>query len=330
MEFWLIRHAMVNYGAKVATWAGTSHTDEQIGIQSCDTTQSSNGKSTHLLMASRIVDQFPCSDKKITIPDDLRRGLELVLETHVDAVAVLNQCSRSIASPLPYIAIEPLDTESVEWLSDKLISIEIPSAPIRMWHDFDFSGSMPHLEDRFDGVALIAESLGHNHPTGRLHELMRFFERAFALSAGRITRNELPSFLAHNQLGYTQTETEHWIELRDTTSHADRRPYFALQADTAPVVNRIEQAAYDVLFNKLNWRDGSLDRRDVFRPHVGSNGNSSSIFATQGLPATITVSVRDGFDTYPLDTNSGLNSLPDNWLTDTAAKNDPDLSTVAG
>jgi hypothetical protein len=188
-----------------------------------------------------------------------------------------------------------------------------------MWHRFDPTSSLPYLRDRLDGVALVAESLGHTHPTGQLHELIRFFERAFALPAGRVCRNELPAFLAANQQGYTTPEVDHWLHLRDTTSHADRRPTFALQADTRPVVNRAEQAAYDVLFNKATWRDPTLDRRNAFTAFCGSSDKEGGIFVTQGQPAKLDFPVVDGFHAYCLNANASITNIPVHWITDTIA-----------
>lgn len=321
MQFRLIRLVIATFGAKLSKWTDSPHTDSAITVKPYRSPllDAPDNTTMTLLEASRIVDYFPVDDNVIHVPDALRRGLEMALESHIDTVAVLNQCTRSIASPHPYIAIEPVDSDATTWLRGKHVHVSTTGIPVRMWHDFDFTSTLPHLCDRLDGVALVAESLGHTHPTGQLHELIRFFERAFALAAGRVCRNELPSFLDANAKGFTAAEVGHWLHLRDTTAHADRRPNFALQADTRPVVNRVEQAAYDVLFNKKTWRDPSLERRDVFTPFCGSSNKDGGMFLTQGQPAIIKMSLVDGFHAYPCNLNAFINNIPHHWLTDTTA-----------
>lgn len=321
MQLRLIRLVIASFGTKLTEWTDLAHTEAAITVKPYGPAlrEAPNNTTMTILEASRIIDDLPIRDDVIHVPDAFRRELEMALESHIDIVAVLNQCTRSIGSPQPYIAIEPIDDAATSWLSGKRIHVSTTGIPVRMWHEFDFTASLPHLTDRLDGVALVAESLGHAHPTGQLHELIRFFERAFALAAGRVCRNELPTFLAANDKGYTKSEIGHWLHLRDTTSHADRRPSFALQADTRPVVNRVEQAAYDVLFNKQTWRDPSVDRRNVLAPFCGSSDKDGGMFLTQGRPAKLNMQIVDGYHAYPCNLNAGIDNIPKHWLTDTTA-----------
>ena len=263
--------------------------------------------------------------RSIVIPQDLRRALERTAEGFADVLAVVNRCKRSLLSPHPYIAVEPLDADAASYLSTaNAIHVPRKGTAVRMYHDYTLETAIPHLSDRLDGVSILAESLCQGHPTGRLHELIRFFERAFAASASRVCRGLLPSFLAAADQGFTSDEVARWLQLRDTSVHADRRPDFALEGDTRPVVNRMEQAAYDVLFNKLQWHDATLDRRLAFRPVSGSmSGTDGGIFVTQGKGTRLDWQILDGFGAYVYWLQLVLKDLPSTWFTTISAQKTP-------
>jgi len=257
-------------------------------------------------------------NRSIIIPNDIRRELEILLETYANLAAVANRCKRSLSSPYPYIAIEPIDDEAKKWIEEaKNIEVSTRAAiPVRMAHDFDFAKSIPYLQDRLDGVALIAESLCHDHSTGRLHELMRLFERAFATAATKVCRDLLPQFLSTVDQGFTKEEIDLWLELRDTSSHADRRPSFATEVDTRPAANRMEQAAYDILFNKIVWHNPSLERRSIFRPICGSlSGHCGGVFVIQKTAPKIEFQLLDGFNAYPWNFNLSPQTISETWFT---------------
>ena len=50
------------------------------------------------------------------------------------------------------------------------------------------------LQDRLDGVALLAEAYSHSQESGRYNEYVRFFEAAFALQFSQIQK-KLMQFL---------------------------------------------------------------------------------------------------------------------------------------
>jgi hypothetical protein len=156
------------------------------------------------------------------------------------------------------------------------------------------------LADRLDGVALLAEALAHEHPTGRFHEYLRLFERAFARPARNLA--EPLAEVLDPRFGYTTGEIEHWLGvLRDPATHADARPVFVLEADVRPVVGRIHQAVFDLLMNKENWRSADTARRELWRAPTGTTGMGNDSFATRGEALAITAQLMDPFDAYPMD-----------------------------
>jgi hypothetical protein len=198
----------------------------------------------------------------------------------------------------------PEDSKSQEWLNNDTKGI---SCIHRSFQDFRFrikldKDILDSLKDRLDGVALLAEALSHTHPMGMFHEFLRFFERAFARSSSRPAK-PLAQFLAESRRGYTQEEIQRWVvELRHPATHADRRPSFALESDIRPVIRRMKQAAYDVLFNKAKWQDSTTERRKIMVPPAGIASKSHDIYIVKGTAGIdLQFQLLDGFYSYPLD-----------------------------
>lgn len=157
------------------------------------------------------------------------------------------------------------------------------------------------LSDRMEGVALLAEALNTESVLGRYLEFLRMFESAFSRKVGSLGRYLAP-FLTDASCphGFTKREVLVWIEARPRAAHADRRPEILLEADVRPWIHRIEEAAYDVLLNKAEWRCPSPIRRDLWRPRAGSLDQNSGVFITKGREAVLSTQALDGFRAYPL------------------------------
>lgn len=267
--------------------------------------------------------KLPMRGTEILIPDQMRHKLESAIEYMADILSVTHQSSRSVSSILPYIAIDPLDEEAREWVtSGTAIHVQSEGTPDRTQYDCGLDDVVPLLTDRLDGAALLAEALCQEHSTGRLHEFMRVFERAFAQSAGTVCRSgSLLGFLQSMNCGYDATEIHRWLELRDLATHADRKPDYAVEADTRKVVNRMEQAAYDVLFNKSEWRSPTSTRRNGLKPIYGSlKANGMNMFKTQAASIKASFALFDGFSSYPLNIRFDLRKVvPPNWLIQTSS-----------
>jgi hypothetical protein len=153
-----------------------------------------------------------------------------------------------------------------------------------------------------DGIALLAEGLDHGNALGRYKEFIRLLEQAFASKAGPGLTQFLVPFLTDSECphGFAKREIHTWVDARPKAAHADHRPTFLLEGDVRPWINRMEEAAYDVLLNKAEWRAPSSDRRDVWRPVTGSMDGSSGIFVSLGAAASLSMQVLDGFRSYPL------------------------------
>jgi hypothetical protein len=254
------------------------------------------------------------NDGLVEIPAGPRRQLEFVLETSANFVAVGERCSRSISSPSPCFALEAQSPEEKEWLSERsgFVGAEIRAIASGK-AQVDDETLAEALKDRLDGAALLAEALSHSHPTGRFHELLRLFERAFRSPPGRLTQ-PLSAFLATARHGFDRDEIAGWLKLRGPATHADSRPGFLLEADVRPVIARMEQAAYDVLLNKAEWRSTSTARRDAWQPSAGTKSTGVDLFLSKGEDVVIGFQVLDPFLSYPADLDVLItDGLPSSW-----------------
>ncbi len=296
-----------------------------------------DGKLGMLLVAQLDLAARPelTDNNRIKVPEHARKRAEAAIEASANLVAVAGRCSRTISSPLPYIALVPNDDLSRIWL-DSTDGFEVSfegGLSVRSPSPLSLTDMVEPLNDRQDGVALLAEALQHVHATGRFHEFLRLFERAFRLGPYHLI-DPLSLFLQGAELGYTRQEVERWlIGLRHPATHADRRDEFLLESDIQPVIDRMEQAAYDVLFNKADWRDASAERRTVWVPLGGTrSADSRELFVKHDVQSELRTAVFDGFFAYPLDPTVRLRELPPGWWTSsrTGPNTDTGLSGASG
>ncbi|KKM60224.1 hypothetical protein LCGC14_1544030 [marine sediment metagenome] len=255
----------------------------------------------------------------IIIPNDKREEIEKAIEGVVNFIVVSTRSTRTFSSPIPYILLNYENDKEKKMLEQNDgFSLEIKKIPsVSPKIEFD-NNILNLLQDRLGGIALLAEALSHSHPTGRFHEILRLFERAFHCTSSRLIK-PLTEFLlnAKNQ-GYSKPEIENWVvTLRHPATHADRKDYFVLEAGIRPVVHRMEQAAYDVLFNKKDWRIPTSARREIWKPISGTSSDKLDLFIIKGKGTSFNFQLLDGFSSYPLpllDFSSVLpKMIPENW-----------------
>src|SRR5215207_1557512 len=123
-------------------------------------------------------------DGLVIVPEGPLKLAETLIETSANLVAISERCKRTITSPMPSVAFYPEDQETREWLDSTNGILRNRSAGVvsATGSAIDMDVTIELSSDRSDGVALLAEALAHEHPTGRFHELVRLFERAFRLS----------------------------------------------------------------------------------------------------------------------------------------------------
>ncbi len=310
----LIRLATLAFGSLKKEWRAWKFQLGEVTVETMG--HVSQEKDTKIIAhASVPLDELPgVNDRNLVIiPADKRRLAESALEAAANVMSVSCGCSRKIASPSPPVALMPETDDEQSWLrARKAIDVNrgMSAGATRLVSP---EKTLELLRDRPDGLSLLSEALSHSHVTGRFHELMRLFERAFTLSSSKLIQ-PLSDYLSATSYGYTTTEANDWVfEYRHPVTHADRRDEFLLESDIRPIIDRVEQAAYDVLFNKKEWRSPSTGRREFWAPEAGTSSPGGALFLKRGTETAIVLQLLDAFSAYPQDLSACLNKLPDCW-----------------
>lgn len=276
-------------------------------------TAAKNDAAQVFLIASSKLPFLPklTSEGLVVVPEEARCLLEEAIESYANFAAVALNTERQVSSIGPEMALEPEDDDDRAILSSASGFLAPDCMRTVFGASFQLKGEeLGSLQDRQDGVALLAEALCHRHSTGRFHETIRLFERAFA-TGGHALIQPLSDFLAKADLGYSPEEVSTWLNARDGATHADKRKRILFEADVARFVPRIEQAAYDVLMNKQEWRSRDVGRRTLWKPSAGTGG-PTELFVTKGAGASFQFRVFDSFGRFPMCLGS-VSSIPENW-----------------
>jgi hypothetical protein len=282
------------------------------------------GRKRLLVHAELSLESFPVTDESgfVVIPDEPRMQCEAAIEVAASLVSIMCMCKRSISSPMPWVAFAPDTEEELRRLQETNGILHDPVT--REGASFAISPDpliLDGIADRFDGVTLLAESFAHENELGRYREFMRFFELAFALPVTQVGK-KLSQFLTGAGLGYSRAEVESWLELRHGATHGDgkRAKRLVIEADVRPLIQRIKQAAFDVLFNKLDWGKASRSRRDLWRPTASTHAPTGKLCILQGSTVGFEFHLLDAFGVYPFDLSACLDELPDTWWCKKASK----------
>jgi hypothetical protein len=311
----LIRYATVFLKRKTMSEKQLKFRDGDVSVDVRDVGHG-DGVARLLVQAATMLGSLPevSPNGEVTVPDQSRKAAEAAIEAVANILAVLNHSARRISSPQPFVALLLESDEEARWSSGlSRFAGQQSSIPTTF---FDLPPSTEHLtalSDRPDGVALLAEALAHDHVTGKFHEFMRLFERAFALPPSQCEK-KLAQLLEGANLGYDRSEVRRWIDLRNPATHANdlTQPHIVLESHVRPVIARIEQAAYDVLMNKKTWADPSRERRVMWRPKVATASAKNDLMLTKGEAASYVMQVLDPFEAFYYDAGFRLPKLPSN------------------
>lgn len=257
------------------------------------------------------------TEGQISVPEAARVDSERGIQFHANLTAVREGCSRQLRSPSIAVGFEPDNDADTQFLSlaTRIARGSHAVFGVKPRIDTPAEQLTGILLDRQDGLALLAEALSHEHPTGQFHEYLRLFERAFSLGPSELI-DPLSTFLEGSGQGFTRVEIEDWLlRLRHPTTHADRRPVFFLESDIRPVTWRMRQAAYDVLFNKDVWRDKSPHRRAAWTPPAWMSApGDAPVIAKEGGSFQAQLQWLDDFGVFPLDLKAEIRGiLPATW-----------------
>ena len=272
-----------------------------------------------LVIASIKLECNPTIDNSglLIVSANQRKLLETYIEMIANLISISEKTSRKISSPTPPVAFVFENKVEEEWL--KGANGIYYQDPICISTESDLSLNLDefanHLGDRIDGISLLAEAINNKHMTGRFREFIRLFERAFTKSSTKLIE-PLYQFLSQNGLGYEKEEIKDWlITIRHPATHADEKEFFVTKPDVLPVIERVEQAAYDVLMNKSDWRSSSTSRRNIWRAPCGSkNRKGDHRYLTRGHAYSDSLLILDEFGVFPSALDGIISNLPVNWI----------------
>jgi hypothetical protein len=275
-----------------------------------------NDKQWKTLLVAKTNVELPeiSEDNLVYVPESKRRDLEFCLETITNVISVFGRCKRTLSSAKPCLALVPENKRELAML-DSSDGIYCKPKTVASAHGVNGLDSelLSHLQDRFHAVALMAEAHSHSLSAGKFHEYVRLFESAFALQFSQLAK-KLNQFL-YPRYGYTTEEIKEWTTIRDPLTHADgkKSSEIYLDSDVQKYIQRIEQAAYDVLFNKKDWHKNSRERRDIWKPIAATTSSSGDLVIVQGSEPTLQFQMFDEFGVYPFDLNAVITKPPEEW-----------------
>jgi hypothetical protein len=310
--------AILYFHTEESDWMGKSWAvkigDVDISIQRIGIAEEIKDKQRQIVFASTKLEKHPdkTTENYLIVPEIERKKAEYAIEAIANIFSVVERCQRKISSPDPCIAFLPETNDDVEWLESTsgIYARREASVDARFKLKLD-DELIESLSDRLSGVALLAEALAHNNATGKYHEFVRLYELAFLLPMTQLDK-KLSQFLLGANLGYTRDEINQWIQFRHPATHADLRitQELVFEADIVRFIPRMEQAAYDLLFNKNRWQTSDIDRRNTWKPDIATPSSKFDIQVTKGKKAEIRIQAFDEFNSYPLDLSAVLSSLP--------------------
>lgn len=313
----LIRTVTYTFNPPQDKWKFAKFDDGVVELNTYSTTKDMQPNPNTLLAIAEIkLDDKPKLDEDgtVEIPEIPRKLLERRIEDVANIISVSEKCERRISSTYPYVSFRPENDEERKWLDStngiKYVGKSLQEIHFSLQEDFMKN---KFLNDRLDGIAILAEAQSCSHLTGKLHEFMRFFERAFTLSSTSLIK-PLSDFLEQSEIKIKKEDVVKWIvDLRHPATHADKKEYFVLESDVRPHIYLIEQAAYDVLFNKTKWRGKSIERREAFKPKAGVGNDNIGFIVKNSIGITFQSQILDQFSAYPINLGGALTSIPDEF-----------------
>lgn len=272
-----------------------------------------------LVTASIQLYDLPVVDHEsyVVIPDEPRRQCEAAIMLCADMLAVFGRSRRRVTSAVPSLALSDLSAEQrlafelSKGFRPQFRSTASAAVPI----DLGDAQLVESLSDRLFGVSVLAEVHSTDSALARYRELVRFYEHAFAKQLSQSVK-KMAQFLGGADLGYTSQEIASWVGLRDGAMHGDFKYARRLvaESDVRPLLPRMEQAAYDMLFNKAKWHDPSRERRSVYAfPCATTDAGSSALRLVQELAARFAFAMTDEWGVFPMNLQAVLSPTPEGW-----------------
>ena len=261
---------------------------------------------------------FTVESSTIKIHDDIINKVNKNIEDVINLISLSQNTGNNISSPRPSIFLESENLDDtailrkVKKLSfDKMINI----ARQNIEHTFDLGFCLNNFNDRLDGVKIYSEANSTKSSSGKFREYIRLFEKGFKSSNSGLIK-PLADFLSgYTKLNYDKSEIENWINMRNKSVHANCKDGFLIERDIISLIPRLEQAAIDILFNKSNWGDRSINRRNLFKFKKGIKDSKNTLFAQPSSNENLSFMYFDESKTFlvNLKANFEQKMIPKNW-----------------
>ena len=177
--------------------------------------------------------------------------LKNALKNYANLISVTDFCKVSISSPTPSSGFIPKNEEELTFLNKtKGFEHGLIVKPNFTGKFFKNVHQDPLL-DRLDGVSFLASANSQIEHIGKFRDCMRFFENAFSATTNTLAQLLFEFLSSNDQFDYSLEEITEWmVDTRHGATHADQRSTFIFSSDLGGDIDRILQAAYDVMFNK--------------------------------------------------------------------------------
>lgn len=261
--------------------------------------------------------EYKCFDNKIQISNEIINIISNDLEDTINLISLSKISGKKISSCQPSIFLESecnADSEELKKVSKLALTNPVNVAQISVHHSLDFEKCLNSLGDRLDGVKIFSEALSSNSTSGKFREFIRLFERAFN-KENRALIKPLSLFLGSaKKLEYTEEEIKNWITIRHRLNHSNSKEGFLIDREIIHNIPRIEQATYDILFNKNLWGNKSLDRRDFFEFKKRIDKDNKAVVKTKSNE-DIGLILYDETRTFPVSFMARFepNKIPKEW-----------------
>jgi len=274
-----------------------------------------------LFLAMAIAERAGSVDARsgsLTIDTQTRLDCESLIEVAANSIVVSFTCRKRVYS---HLMCYGLQSEGADDDAQLAALVDFPKGmivyPIASLLGTAPGSYMEKLMDRAEGAAIMAECINNTTNLGRYRECIRLFELAFNRGYHAIVQ-PLAKFLKGAPHGYSKREVMDWVSYRNPSVHADKKESDRLtfERDVVRFMNRMQQAALEVLFNKDRWHHSSEGRRAIWTPLMAIL--PSGVQATEtGRPVSVKLDFLDCFSVWQIYLGGGVILPSGYWFPNT-------------
>lgn len=242
-------------------------------------------------------EDYTTKEKKLEIAESIISNISLCIRFLKSYFSILTQIEIEATSLVNTFILIPENSKEKALLDDCLGLKTKKSLTMKEDFTFEFKDNeLKLLVDRQDGIESLSEALHSGSDLAMYREYVRFFELAFG-HAGKSLYKPLLRFLHNGPVNLTKSEVSNWFNnLRARAIHGDKKkPMSSL--DIIQHTNNMKMAAYDVLFNKVEWKNSDMTRRKGIEFISGPN------FITKGKDLKLKMMLMDDFGDLPINTD---------------------------